>query len=344
MSQTIEEPRDNSPGSENLGPGSGDTYSAEMDIQAPGPAVAEFERVPKPASREPLRERLAHNQTYGVLRRMIRSPKGAIGVVILGLLVIMAIFGPYLTPHDPILINVKEQLQPPSKIYWFGTDELGRDIFSRIIYGSRVSLQAGLLAVVLAALVGVLTGLLAGYMGGWFDTIIMRIWDTFLAFPAIFLAIGIVTILGPGQSNAMLAVAIISMPTFARLVRATTLSVKSQDYVQASRAIGSGNSRIMRKTIFPNCIAPLMVAMAIAAPAAILTEASLSYLGLGSQPPDPSWGNMIQSAQSYLHRAPTYGIFPGLAITFLVVGMNYFADGLQDAIDPRRARAGASMQ
>jgi peptide/nickel transport system permease protein len=134
------------------------------------------------------------------------------------------------------------------------------------------------------------------------------------------------------------------MPTFARLVRATTLSVKSQDYVLAARAIGSSNSRIMYKTVFPNCIAPLMVAMAIAAPAAILTEASLSYLGLGSQPPDPSWGNMLQSAQTYLRRAPTYGIFPGLAITFLVIGMNYFADGLQDAIDPRRARAGAKMQ
>jgi ABC-type dipeptide/oligopeptide/nickel transport system permease subunit len=333
MTRTIEEPRDGNLSSES-------TYPSELEVQAAGAAVAEFERAPTPTSKETLRESLAHNQTYGVLRRMVRSPKGAVGMAILGLLVFVAIFGPYLVPHDPILINVKDQLQPPSATYWFGTDELGRDIFSRIVAGTRVSLQAGLLAVALAALVGVITGLLAGYMGGWFDTVIMRIWDTFLAFPAIFLAIGIVTILGPGQMNAMIAVAIISMPTFARLVRATTLSVKSQDYVHASRAIGSGNSRIMRKTIFPNCIAP----KAIAAPAAILTEASLSYLGLGSQPPDPSWGNMIQSAQSYLHRAPTYGIFPGLAITFLVVGMNYFADGLQDAIDPRRSRAGASMQ
>jgi len=337
MTRTIEEPGDS-------GLGSGEAYASGTEVDDAGPAVAEFERVPSLTSEETHRGRLAQNQTYGVLRRMLRSPKGAVGMAILGLLMFTAIFGPYLTPHDPILINVKVQLQPPSTTYWFGTDELGRDIFSRIIYGSRVSLQAGLLAVALAALVGVITGLLAGYMGGWFDTVIMRIWDTFLAFPAIFLAIGIVTILGPGQMNTMLAVAIIGMPTFARLVRATTLSVKSQDYVQASRAIGSGSSRIMRKTIFPNCVAPLMVAMAIAAPAAILVEASLSYLGLGSQPPDPSWGNMIQSAQGFLHRAPTYGIFPGLAITFLVVGMNYFADGLQDAIDPRRARAGAKMQ
>jgi peptide/nickel transport system permease protein len=304
-----------------------------------GPATAT-----SPVSEPTFRERISQNPNVDVLRRMLRSPKGAVGLVILVLLVITAIFGPYLAPHDPIEIRVQDQLLPPSSTYWFGTDELGRDIFSRIIYGARVSLQAGLLAVSLAALVGVVTGLLAGYLGGWFDTVIMRIWDTFLAFPAIFLAIGIVTILGPGQKNAMIAVAIISMPTFARLVRATTLSVKNQDYVAASRAIGSGRSRIMYRTIFPNCIAPLMVAMAIAAPTAILVEASLSYLGLGSQPPDPSWGNMLQSAQSYLHRAPTYGIFPGLAITFLVLGMNYFADGLQDAIDPRRSRAGASMK
>lgn len=287
---------------------------------------------------------VAQNQTVSMLRRLFQSPKGAIGSFILMTLIFAAIFGPQITPHDPIEIRVQDKLQPPSAQYWFGTDELGRDIFSRIIHGARVSLEAGLLAVLLAAIVGVVTGLVAGYLGGWSSAVIMRIWDTFLAFPAIFLAIGIVTILGPGQMNATIAVAIISMPTFARLVRATTLSIKSQDYVQAARAIGSTNLRIMFKTILPSCVAPLMVAMAIAAPAAILVEASLSYLGLGSQPPDPSWGNMLQSAQGYLHRAPTYGIFPGLAITFLVIGMNYFADGLQDAIDPRRARVGATLK
>jgi peptide/nickel transport system permease protein len=291
-----------------------------------------------------VREWMAQNQTAGTLVRLFRSPKGAMGTLLLVALVLAAIFGPHLAPYDPIEIQVQDKLLPPSAQHWFGTDELGRDIFSRIIYGARVSLEAGLLAVLLAAVVGVVTGLISGYLGGWFDVVIMRIWDTFLAFPAIFLAIGIVTILGPGQMNATIAVAIINMPTFARLVRATTLSVKNHDYVQAARAMGSKNSRIMFKTIFPNCIAPLMVAMAIAAPAAILVEASLSYLGLGSQPPDPSWGNMLQSAQGYLHRAPTYGIFPGLAITFLVIGMNYFADGLQDAIDPRRARAGAALK
>jgi len=297
-----------------------------------------------PSREETSQRRHSENQTKAMLRRLLRSPKGAVGTTLLLLLILTAIVGPYLVPYNPIEIDVKQQLKPPSAEHWFGTDELGRDIFSRILYGARVSLQAGLLAVSLAAVVGVVTGLLAGYLGGWFDAIIMRIWDTFLAFPAIFLAIGIVTVLGPGQMNAMLAVAIISMPTFARLVRATTLSIRAQDFVEAARSIGSGKPRIMFRTIFPNCVAPLMVQMAIAAPAAILTEAALSYLGLGSQPPNPSWGNMLQTAQSYLHRAPTYGIFPGVAITILVIGMNYFADGLQDAIDPRRARAGASMK
>ena len=209
--------------------------------------------------------------------------------------------------------------------------------------GARIALEAGLLAVALAAAIGVFSGLLAGYLGGWVDTIIMRLWDTLLAFPAIFLAIGIVTIVGPGYLNAVIAVAIINIPTFARLVRATTITVKETDFVQAAYSIGASQWRIMFKTILPNCIAPVMVQVAIAAPAAILVEASLSYLGLGSQPPTPSWGNMLTAAQSYLYRAPTYGVWPGLAITLVVIGLNYFADGLQDAIDPRRIRASAKM-
>lgn len=261
-----------------------------------------------------------------------------VGSGILVLLIVLALFGPQLAPHDPIELHLIDQLKPPSAQYWFGTDELGRDILSRIIYGARISLQAGLLAVGIAALIGVPTGLLAGYLGGPFDALIMRIWDTLLAFPAIFLAIGIVTILGPGRMNAVLAVAVINMPAFARLVRATTLSARSKEFVSAARAIGAPHTRIMFRTILPNCIAPLMVQAAIAAPAAILVEASLSFLGLGSQPPDPSWGNMLQSAQAYLYQAPTYGIFPGVAITLVVIGMNFLADGLQDAIDPRRTR------
>lgn len=287
--------------------------------------------------------RLPQSQTLDILKRLMGEPKGALGTLCIVLFIFIAFVGPSFAPYDPVELHLQTQLAPPSAQYWLGTDELGRDILSRIIFGARIALEAGLLAVALAAAIGVFTGLVAGYLGGWSDTIIMRIWDTLLAFPAIFLAIGIVTIVGPGYLNAVLAVAIINIPTFARLVRATTIAVKETDFVQAAYSIGATPWRIMFKTILPNCIAPVMVQIAIAAPAAILVEASLSYLGLGSQPPAPSWGNMLTAAQSYLYRAPTYGVWPGLAITLVVIGLNYFADGLQDAIDPRRIRAGAKM-
>ena len=286
---------------------------------------------------------IRESQVVAITGRLLRNRKGLLGLAVLLLLVVMALFAAPLSPHDPIKLHLQDQFAPPSSTYWFGTDELGRDILSRIVFGASISLQAGLLAVSLAAMVGIVTGLTAGYMGGWYDVIIMRFWDTLLAFPAIFLAIGIVSILGPGRNNAIIAVAIINMPAFARLVRATTLAATGMEFVEAARSMGASNLRIMFKTIFPNCVAPLMVQMAIAAPAAITIEASLSFLGLGSQPPDPSWGNMLAGAQAYLYRAPWYGVFPGVAITLVVIGMNYFADGLQDAIDPRRSHASAKM-
>jgi peptide/nickel transport system permease protein len=276
-----------------------------------------------------------------VVRRLLRNRKGAAGLAVLAGAVAVALLGPLVAPYDPNEVHLAAQLAPPSPTYWFGTDELGRDVLSRVISGARPALLAGLVAVSLAALVGALTGLVAGYFGGWFDALIMRVWDTLLAFPAIFLAIGIVTVLGPGWINAVLAIAVINMPVFARLVRATTLATRGKDFVEAAQAIGCSNRRIMLRHIFPNCIAPLIVQMAIAAPEAIIVEASLSFLGLGSQPPAPSWGNMLSAAQGYLSRSATYAVFPGLAITLVVVGMNFFADGLQDAIDPRRARAAA---
>ncbi|MFB0546335.1 MAG: ABC transporter permease [Anaerolineae bacterium] len=288
-------------------------------------------------------QRFLESELWAVLKRLLRNPKGAFGTGVLALLVAMAVLGPRIVPYDPIELHLEDKLGPPSAEYWFGTDELGRDIFSRIVSGAAVSLQAGLLAVSLAGVIGALTGLLAGYLGGGIDAVIMRIWDTVLAFPSVFLAIGIVTILGPERINAVIAVAAISMPTFARLVRAQTLCVKAADFVVAARAIGCSDRRIMFRTILPNCITPMVVNMAIAAPGAILVEAALSYLGMGSQPPDPSWGNMLQAAQQYLRRSSTYGVFPGVAITLVVLGMSFFADGLQDALDPRRIHAAAKV-
>jgi peptide/nickel transport system permease protein len=281
---------------------------------------------------------LLEGRRDGVLRRLVRSRKGALGLAVLGLIGLVALLSPVLAPYDPNEIHLRDQLAGPSASYWFGTDEVGRDILSRVMYSARPAIGAGLLTIVLAAVVGALTGLIAGYRGGWVDAVVMRVWDTLLAFPAIFLAIGIVSVLGPGWINAVLAIAILNMPVFSRLVRASTLAARSRDFVTAARAIGCSDWRIMLGHIFPNCLAPLVVQMAIAAPEAILVEASLSFLGLGSQPPEPSWGNMLSAAQGYMYRAPSYALFPGLAITLVVVGMNNFADGLQDALDPQRTR------
>jgi peptide/nickel transport system permease protein len=275
----------------------------------------------------------------GILTRLLHNPKGAFGIVVLVLLFVMAMFAPQISPYDPLALNVKSKLQGPSEQHIFGTDELGRDVLSRIIRGSGISLQIGILAVALAAVVGVSTGLVAGYIGGAVDSIIMRVWDTILAFPGIFLAIGLVSILGPGPSVAIIAVALTSMPTFARLTRSIAIATKDMEFVVAERALGANDFMIIFRTILPNCLTPVIVNIAIAAPSAILMEAALSYLGLGSQPPAPSWGNMLQAAQIYISRAPTYGIFPGLALTLVVLGMNFFADGLQDALDPRRTRS-----
>ncbi|GAP15801.1 ABC-type dipeptide/oligopeptide/nickel transport system, permease component [Longilinea arvoryzae] len=273
-----------------------------------------------------------------MVTRLLRSRKGAFGVVVLLLLIIMAVFAKQISPYDPYILDVRHKLQEPSIAHLFGTDELGRDILSRVIFGSGISLEIGLFAVSLAALIGVTTGLIAGYMGGIVDSVIMRVWDTILAFPGIFLAIGMVSILGPGPSVAIFAVALTSMPTFARLTRSIAISTKEMEFVTAERALGVSDFEIIFRTILPNCLTPVIVNIAIAAPSAILMEASLSYLGLGSQPPEPSWGNMLQTAQVYISRAPTYGIFPGVALTLVVLGMNFFADGLQDALDPRRTR------
>jgi peptide/nickel transport system permease protein len=253
----------------------------------------------------------------------------------------VALFAPLWAPYSPNEVHLADQLAAPSAQYLFGTDEVGRDVLSRVMYSARPAISAGLITVALAAIVGALSGLVAGFQAGKFDALMMRVWDTLLAFPAIFLAIGIVSVLGPGWINAILAIAILNMPVFSRLVRASTLAVRNREFVTAAHAIGCSDWRIMMQHVFPNCVAPLVVQMAIAVPEAILVEASLSFLGLGSQPPEASWGNMLSAAQAYLYRSAWYALFPGLAITIVVIGLNFFADGLQDALDPRRIRVRA---
>jgi peptide/nickel transport system permease protein len=277
----------------------------------------------------------------GTLRRLARSRKGVVGLTFLVILLVVAVFGRFVVPYDPNEVHPADQLTPPSATYWLGSDELGRDVLSRVIAAAWPAVQAGVLAVSLAGLVGSVTGMLSGYFGGWLDAGIGRVWDTLLAFPAIFLAIGIVSILGPGQFSGVLAIAIINMPVSSRLVRAVTVSARHADYVEAARALGCSDWRVMAAHILPNCIAPLIVQMAIAAPDAILVEATLSFLGLGAPLPAPTWGNMLGSAQTYLGRSWVYALAPGLAITLTVIGLNYFADALQDALDPRRIRAGS---
>ncbi len=300
---------------------------SSQEVQATSAAAERMARVVAP-------------KRFGFIRRLVRHRLGLVGGVVLLLLAVLAVIGPYITPYDPNEPHLLDQLAPPSSTFWFGTDELGRDIFSRTIVATRPAMVSGLLAVIFAATIGATSGLITGFFGGWVDSTIMRVWDTLLAFPTIFLAIGIVAILGPGWINAVIAIAIVNMPVFSRLVRASTLSAKGQDYALAARSIGASNSRLMFRHLLPNTIMPAIVQMAIAAPFAIVVEATLSFLGLGSQPPDASWGNMLSDAQGYLRRSFTYAVFPGLAITLVVMAMNFFADGVQDVLDPRRIRAG----
>jgi peptide/nickel transport system permease protein len=283
----------------------------------------------------------ARPRANGFARRLLAAPKGRFGLIVLLALVVVAALAPFTAPYNPNELHLLDQLKQPSPQYLFGTDEVGRDILTRVMYSARPALAAGLLTVTLAACIGTLTGLLAGYRAGVADAVLMRVWDMLLAFPAIFLAIGIVSVLGPGWINAILAIALLNIPVFSRLVRASTLAVRNRDFVAAAYATGCSDGRIMFRHVLPSCLAPLVVQMAIAVPEAILVEATLSFLGLGSQPPDASWGNMLSAAQGYLYRAPWYALFPGLAITIVVVGMNFFADGLQDALDPSRLRAKA---
>ncbi|MCL4459220.1 MAG: ABC transporter permease [Chloroflexi bacterium] len=261
-------------------------------------------------------------------------------VIILSMLA-AAILAPLLVPYNPLELHMAERLQSPSAKYLLGTDEFGRDILSRIIYGIRISLGVAVSAVVIAVSVGVPTGLISGYFGGMVDAVIMRLWDFLLAFPIILLGLTIMAILGPSSSNVALAVAIVNIPIFSRVSRASTLAERGKLYVQAAQVIGASSNHIMFKHILPNATPPLLVQVTVSTAQAILLEAAFSFLGLGAQPPEPSLGTMLQYARIHLNANPWYGIFPGVAITTLILGLSFLADSLRDALDPtllRRAK------
>jgi peptide/nickel transport system permease protein len=248
---------------------------------------------------------------------------------------LIAIFGPFIAPYDPLDIDLMNKLQPPSFEHWMGTDDKGRDVLSRIIYGSQLSLTVGVVSVLIGAFFGIILGLVAGYYGKWIDTIIMRIIDILLAFPGLLLALAIVSALGPSLFNVMIAVGIFSIPTFARIVRGSTLAAKNLEYVDAIRALGAKDMKIIFVHILPNILSPIIVSGTLRVATAILTAAGLSFLGMGAQPPSPEWGAMLSGGRNFLWNAPHIATFPGLAIALIVLGLNLFGDGLRDALDPR---------
>ncbi|HEY4623329.1 ABC transporter permease [Solibacillus sp. FSL R7-0668] len=264
-----------------------------------------------------------------------KSKSALVGSAIVLFFVLIAIFGPLFAPQGINDQNLSLRLQPPSAEFWFGTDDLGRDVFSRILHGARISLTVGLAAVLISAVAGSFLGILAGYYGRWIDTIISRIFDIMLAFPSILLAIAVVSILGPSLQNALIAIAIINIPSFGRLIRSRVLSIKEEEYIHAARATGMKNARILWNHILPNSMTPVIVQGTLSIATAIIEAAALGFLGLGAEAPQPEWGKMLADARMFLLNAPWAMIFPGLAIMLTVIGFNLMGDGLRDALDPK---------
>ena len=271
----------------------------------------------------------------GVARRLARQRGAVLGVAILAALALLAVGAPWWSPRDPIRTAPREALQPPGGRYFLGSDQFGRDVASRVLFGARISLTVGLVAVSIAVLVGAPLGLVSGFYGGRLDSLVMRVMDVLLAFPGILLALAIVSVLTPGLGNVMIAVGLAAVPTYARLMRATALSAREFLYVEAARAIGARDLFILARYILPNVIAPLIVTATLGLGAAILSAAALSFLGLGSQPPTPEWGRMLSEGRDYLREAWWISTFPGVAIMLTVLAMNLLGDGLRDVLDPR---------
>ncbi len=269
------------------------------------------------------------------MRRLVRRRGAMVGLGVVVFFVALAILAPWVSPYDPLATSWSAVRKAPAAAHWFGTDEIGRDVLARVIWGSRASLLAGIVSVGISLAIGVPVGLIAGYVGGWIDMLISRITDAMLACPFLILAIALAAFLGPSLTNAMIAIGIAATPVFIRLTRAQVLAVKVEDYVEAARAVGNSRLRIVLRHIFPNIVAPLIVQATLAIAAAIIAEASLSFLGLGQQPPAPSWGSMLNTAKNYVENAPWMAIWPGLSIFLLVLSFNLLGDGLRDALDPK---------
>jgi peptide/nickel transport system permease protein len=269
------------------------------------------------------------------LWRMRQRPMAAGGAVFVVLFVAGALLSPLISPYDPLATNWALVRKAPSALHWLGTDELGRDVLARVIWGARASLIAGVCSILFAIAVGVPLGLISGYYRGLVDGTIMRLTDAWLSFPFLILAIGLMTILGPSLFNATLAIGIGAMPIYIRLTRGVTLGVREEDFVQSARALGAGDPRILALHILPNTLSPLVVQATVSIPGAIIQEAVLSFLGLGTQPPQPSWGTMLNAAQPFLETAPWMAIFPGLSIFIVALAFNLAGDGLRDILDPK---------
>ena len=274
-------------------------------------------------------------QRWRVWRRLRRHRLAMVGLAFLGLLILCALTADLISPYRPLDQAMQIRLKPPSASHWLGTDDFGRDILTRILYGSRVSLQIGFVAVGIAASIGIVLGLISGYFGGHVDDVVMRCMDVLLAFPAVLLAVTIMALLGPSTTNVMIAIGIAYIPQFARVVRGTVFTVKPNEYVQAARAAGASELRMLVNHIAPGTIGPIIVQVSLALAYAILAEAALSFLGLGTQPPTPTWGSMLSFGREFIREAPWFTFFPGFAIFLTVLSLNLVGDGLSDALDPR---------
>jgi peptide/nickel transport system permease protein len=277
---------------------------------------------------------------YAVVRSFTRfarnQPLAFVSLLVFVVVALAALFAPWVAPYDPLRPAPVDRLQGPSADHWFGTDDLGRDVFSRVIYGSRVSMIVGIVTVAVGVGAGIVIGISSAYVGGMFDAIVQRILDSVMSIPGLILAIAISGVLGAGTLNSIVPIAILIIPINARVVRSSVLSIKERQFIEAATVIGASDRRIMARHVFPNTLAPVFVLASIWLGNAIIIEASLSFLGLGTPPPNPSWGNMLSGAgRAYLERAPWLAIFPGLAITVVVLAMNLLGDGLRDALDPR---------